>query len=440
MKNAVSQVALGKKAYTADQIKGLCSTNRASSIVTGLASLGRDKGLIDLEDDDSGRENFFFEQLKILEEKMAAGKVRIKECVLDVFGFSRGAAQARVFCCWIERLTIGGKLAGIPLTIRFLGIFDTVASAGVMHSLVNGIVNCTGGHVGWARSKFLKISPKIKTCVHLVAMHEIRKNFPLDEVSIDSIVPPNCREIAYPGAHSDIGGGYAPGALGLAVGSGMEDGDAFKLSQIPLRHMMECAIAAGVPISQRTAGRFAIAPDLEKAYKRFLDISGSAAKMPSEWMAPYLAWRWQVRKQYQELGHVRRATDDRHHLIDSNDKLLADVSYMGFRADEEVAKRFVMAARTNKKLDLQDPAYRQEEISALDPEAPHVFATARDAPPVTPELAEFFDNYVHDSLAGFRKHLVEPTGYWRYRRCFRGDDKPRLTEADGERPKSDSTA
>jgi len=438
--NSIGLRTLGRQIYSAEQIKSLCCADKSRQSAAALAQLGREGGLIELEEDDEARENFFFEQLKILEEKIAAAKVEIKECILDVFGFSRGAAQARVFCCWVERLTIGGKLAGIPLTIRFLGIFDTVASAGIMHSLGNGIVNSTGGHVGWAQSKFLRISPKIKTCVHLVAMHEIRKNFPLDEVSIDGVVPENCREFAYPGAHSDIGGGYAPGALGLAAGNGIEGGDALKLSQIPLRHMMECAIAAGVPISQRKDGRFAIAPALQSAYKRFLDISGSSAKMPSEWMAPYMAWRWQVRKQYQQLGHVRRATDDRHHLIDSNDKLLADVSYMGFRADEEVARRFVIAARTNKKLDLKDPAYRQEEISALDPEAPHVFATARDAPPVTPELAEFFDNYVHDSLAGFRKHLVEPTGYWRYRRCFRGDDKPRLTESDGERPKSDSTA
>ncbi|WUR12996.1 DUF2235 domain-containing protein [[Empedobacter] haloabium] len=426
--------------YSGNQVKGLCSNRREADLIAALHELGRDRGLLDFEEDATARENFFFEQLKAFEEKLVASKVKLKECILDVFGFSRGAAQARVFCSWIERLTIDGKLAGVPLTIRFLGIFDTVASAGVMGAVGNTIVNSTGGHSGWARARYLRISPKIKNCVHLVAMHEIRKNFPLDEVSVAGVVPPNCREFAYPGSHSDVGGGYAPGELGLACGTDPATADAHKLSQIPLRHMMECAIAAGVPLRPSTEGRFAIAPELEKAYQAFLTASGTFPRMLSEWMAPYMAWRWQMRAQYDQLGHVSRATGDRKFLIESNDQLVKDARRVGSRGDENLAGKFVHMARSTKRFDLQHPEYRQEELTSFDPEAPALVAAARAAAPVNPELAAFFDTYVHDSLAGFRKDYVESTGYWRHRRCFRGSENPELTQRADPSSKSATTA
>ncbi|WP_181259240.1 T6SS phospholipase effector Tle1-like catalytic domain-containing protein [Pseudoduganella armeniaca] len=430
--NALSIKGTGAVTYTAEQIQGLCSNKRSDKVQSALELLGRDRGLMDYEDDDTARENFFFEQVKILEEKLAASKVKLKECILDVFGFSRGAAQARVFCSWIERLTIDDKLAGVPLTIRFLGIFDTVASAGMMGSVGSTIVNSTRGHSGWARAKYLRISPKIKNCVHLVAMHEIRKNFPLDEVSVAGILPSNCREFAYPGSHSDVGGGYAPGELGLACGDDPATVDAQKLSQIPLRHMMQCAIAAGVPLRPSTEGRFAIAPELEKAFQTFLSISGGSPRMLSEWMAPYMAWRWQVRGRYDQLGHVSRAKADQKFLVESNQQLITDAGRMRFRGDEELARRFVHTARSTKRFDLMHPEYRQEELASFDPEAPGVLAAASAAAPVNPELAAFFDTYVHDSLAGFRKDYVENTGYWRHRRCFRGSENPELTQNDAE--------
>lgn len=438
--NHISMKAFNTRVFSGDQIAGLCSKDRSGAIPEALTNLGRSEGLMEFEDNEEDRNNFFFAQAKALEEKLQSSGVRISECILDVFGFSRGAAEARVFCTWLERLTINGKLAGVPLTFRFLGIFDTVASAGVMESVGKTIVNSTGGHVGWAKAEYLRIGHRIKTCVHMVAMHELRKNFPLDEVSTDGGIPSNCREIAYPGAHSDIGGGYAPGELGLACGEDAEAADARKLSQIPLRHMMECAIAAGVPFPVRIDGRYAISPELANAYKQFLDVSKPASRMLSEWMAPYLAWRWQVRNQYEQLGHVKRATEDRRHLIESNEQMMKDARKLGFKGDEELAKKFVGLARTVKTFDMKHPEYRQEDLATLDPEAPHVLASARAAAPVPPELAEFFDTYVHDSLAGFRKDLVERTGYWRYRRAFRGNDRPQLTKNDESHPKTESTA
>lgn len=43
------------------------------------------------------------------------------------------------------------------------------------------------------------------------------------------------------------------------------------------------------------------------------------------------------------------------------------------------------------------------------------------------EIENFFEFYVHDSVAGFRKDWVEYTGHWKYRRLFRGYDQPLLS-------------
>ena len=55
---------------------------------------------------------------------------------VNVFGFSRGAAQARAFCYWLNELV--GKdrqLADIPVQLGFVGLFDCVASVGLSHSV-----------------------------------------------------------------------------------------------------------------------------------------------------------------------------------------------------------------------------------------------------------------------------------------------------------------
>jgi Uncharacterized alpha/beta hydrolase domain (DUF2235) len=57
----------------------------------------------------------------------------------------------------------------------------------------------------WANG--LEIPPLIEQCVHMVAAHEIRNSFPLDSALQGLQYPFNVREMVYPGAHSDVGGG-----------------------------------------------------------------------------------------------------------------------------------------------------------------------------------------------------------------------------------------
>ncbi|NMM25758.1 MAG: hypothetical protein HHJ12_00405 [Glaciimonas sp.] len=69
-----------------------------------------------------------------IDKLKAALAIRPKPAVptltLSVFGFSRGAAEAVAFCQLFSDLLENGKLAGIPATINFLGVFDTVAMVG----------------------------------------------------------------------------------------------------------------------------------------------------------------------------------------------------------------------------------------------------------------------------------------------------------------------
>ncbi|AIP65264.1 T6SS phospholipase effector Tle1-like catalytic domain-containing protein [Burkholderia thailandensis] len=160
----------------------------------------------------------------------------MREITVAIFGFSRGATQARAFARrFVEQKCVkdGGKLywtapngMRVPLRINFMGLFDTVASVGG-----------PALHLDWASE--LAVPAEIERCVHYVAAHEVRQAFPLDSVRVDKTYPDNCEEVVYPGVHSDIGGGYGPD----------EQGRHQDLSLIPLRHMFAEALRAGVPLT-----------------------------------------------------------------------------------------------------------------------------------------------------------------------------------------------
>lgn len=128
------------------------------------------------------------------------------EIVLDVFGFSRGAAAARYFVnCFRQgyveywRNYVKLERAHLPegrnIRIRYVGIFDTVAAIGLGTNERNGPVNV---HLSAAQAERIN---------HLTALHEYRENFRLNHN-----LPGGGQSQALPGAHSDVGGGYgSPG-------------------------------------------------------------------------------------------------------------------------------------------------------------------------------------------------------------------------------------
>lgn len=375
------------------------------------------------------RREFLTQQASYLQAKLKDGKPRVVECFVDVFGFSRGAAQARVFCNWLDELLVQGRLAGVPVRFRFLGIIDTVASAGFFSGLAAAVSSSTGGHGAWASGEAMRIPASVPNCVHMVAMHELRRNFPLDEIGIDGKLPAGSVQFAYPGAHSDVGGGYMPGELGLAVRD-----DSRKLSQIPLNHMLECALAAGVPLNKApvVSGRydpFAIHPDVTKAYDEFLAQTTLAPRPIHEWLQMYLNWRWQVRDRFPTMTQVAHANPaDRAVLITWNNRLINDAAAMIRSGSMGVGKRTFAVVK-----DVFFSGARQDLLttSTLDPEARDVLALAQRAGPTPPAYAALFDGYVHDSLAGFNLPKSELPGYWRYRRVFLGNDEHVLASNQG---------
>ncbi|MEW7855799.1 DUF2235 domain-containing protein [Pseudomonas chlororaphis] len=212
---------------------------------------------------------------KVLKQRQdSEEKPHILAMRLYVYGFSRGAAQARTFANWLQALTRsqGGngkveyRFAGLPISIEFLGICDTVAAVGLADS-----APFAAGHMDWADGTMRLPDEAVeqcmdtslpedchflKRCVHLASAHEQRASFPLDSIrrrpknasgQRDTSKPSSYRsgtvEYLYPGVHSDVGGGYPPGDQGKAMA-----GTDHLLSQIPLQHLYAEAFMAGAPL------------------------------------------------------------------------------------------------------------------------------------------------------------------------------------------------
>ena len=255
--NAIHRSAFDNQAFLSDaQATALCCNNSVpwsedNPDSVALGKLGLFNGLrLPTITGDGMRVKILKKLAEGLQVALVKGRPIIKESFIDVVGFSRGAAQARVFCSWLDEILTDGKLAGVMVHFRFLGLMDTVASAGVVSSVGAGLTGGDGGHSGWAEARYLHIPASVRNCVHMVAVHELRKNFPLDTLTVDGKLPAHCQEFMYPGAHSDVGGGYAPGDLGIAFGADPREADAHKVAQIPLNHMFECATAAGAPLNK----------------------------------------------------------------------------------------------------------------------------------------------------------------------------------------------
>jgi hypothetical protein len=148
--------------------------------------------------------------LAAIKIELSTYDVVIKKLQFDIFGFSRGAAATRHFANRIQSedaaiinavregmtgTTFEGSPAG---KTRFIGIFDTVAAIGTP---TNGL-NPHNANTGDVK---ITLRPGVAEKVfHITAAHECRFNFALNSVK------PAWPELALPGVHSDIGGGYLP--------------------------------------------------------------------------------------------------------------------------------------------------------------------------------------------------------------------------------------
>ena len=150
----------------------------------------------------AGGEDRIIEMLENISLHFNRPEVRdLSPKVIDICGFSRGSAQARHFVNIIKHEGIIDEQTDEPfadIQIRFLGLFDTVASFGIPG---NDLDPGFDFHVD---------ADYVAYTLHLVAEHESRSTFDLMSIkaAADTPLPANMKEETYPGAHSDLGGGY----------------------------------------------------------------------------------------------------------------------------------------------------------------------------------------------------------------------------------------
>lgn len=332
----------------------------------------------------------------------------IDEIVFDVFGFSRGATAARSFIHQLKRHFCGvaGFYCGVPMRIRFVGIFDTVASVGLADSVP---LYGAEGHQDWGDQSLLPVPDDVEHCVHIVAAHETRASFPVDSVRRSrGGYPSSCVEIVYPGMHSDVGGGYGLRTQGkgtLLADRTVRQKGADKLSQIALSDMYHRAREAKVPlrfkerfVGSREANDFEVSSEVLRSYRAYQSALGlpGGATLQQHLLAHrrlYLGWRKRVlaKSVFDNLEFVRKSSpQERIDLIAANDELRKHVA----RFDEYERQLAVFTQR------LRAPSTREP----MPPQPPLGWEFAEDwrkAPSVSDEVARFFEQYVHDSRAHF---------------------------------------
>jgi hypothetical protein len=463
---------------------------------------------------------------------------KIESVNLAVFGFSRGATLARAFarrvndrCKW-EAGQGQAMLSSIhrPCEIYFLGLFDTVASVGLPASTSLGSLATAkkwmaldtamaqrrtwlntlafgdepgadptpgvfDGHGSWASN--LRIPALVTRTLHLMAMNEFRNSFPLDTVWDGAKLPDGAQEIVYPGAHSNVGGGYRPGEAGKS-----ETRDLL-LSKIPLRKMYDEAVANGVPLKPLTDASikddFITSPTVAKLFNAVTSATGfKAGRLGDALLAnSELYYRWRFRKIHlrlrdQEYAEIKKQNEtfrkegegdpasgqqglnarvgalerdparlraERDMKNKHSEWLSACQNAPDFAHEQE--QQAYLAAKAHfdhvndpylreraKKRALPD--YSDELIGNLDiydknllkdieyikahqaggnrplrPHYQHMLKAYEDefthGKGLTDQLViEFFDNFVHDSLAGFAKDETLPSDP---RCCYIGGDK-----------------
>ena len=361
-------------------------------------------------------------------------KPRVEQINLSVFGFSRGAAQARTFVNWLYEVCKqeggGWTFAGIPIRTQFLGIFDTVASVGLANLLDDGVL---AGHQSWADNT-QEIHSAVEQCAHFVAGHEVRACFPLDSVRVKSTYPPNAIEVMYPGSHSDVGGGYAPGDLGVSLTP-----DA-SMSVIPGIDMHHEARKAGVPLrpfdklEQRFQEAFTPSESTIRdfnAYLRDADVKpGPVEEMHRQHMTYYFSCRFKHRAAFERMAPYANASavkegDDEHSarqaLRMTQNALLRRLSLEVVHpsaTDWEPLQVAELHQKMNKAAGLQT-SYREKCVYEI--------ARRISLCRLTPAIETFCSRYVHDSMAGFinfgmDEYSKNGLGLAKYRTVFKGND------------------
>ena len=394
--------------------------------------------------------------LELLDEEIAKipGDMKLRLINITVFGFSRGAAQARAFvrdlAAKCEAADEGYQYKGKPLRVAFAGLFDTVCSA--YSNLAAAAVTSHGGHNGWAVD--MKLPIMVEQTVHMNAAHELRRRFPLDSTRINAGYPANTTEIWYPGVHSDVGGGYAP----------QYQGRENTISRFSLSHMFDLAFQAGVLFEKIAAlpGRVQDEfnkddPALRESFNAYVDAvtlkEGPMENVQAAHMLLLHRWLKKRVTDKTKLPSHKRLTDALDKVnADSrqlNERRLAILRETGTtssydpefpeakRAEyDHILKRMLQDGADSSEiedaisdLDKEDRKYVMDVASImqkaqfgakLNLRERTIKAAWDDNAELSPAVDEFFDRFTHDSVAHFDYDTSRLTDW---RTIFFGDTK-----------------
>ena len=162
---------------------------------------------------------------------------RAGDTAIDIVGYSRGAALAVHFANKLRKDGIPDQ-AGTP-TIRFLGLFDLVASFGLSF---NNVLDFQEMNIAWDVEE---VPDNVVVCRHAMARDERREAFNVTRLTTAS-PGTDLQEVWFRGVHGDVGGG---------------NGNTHR-SNIALQWMFAEASGCGVPLNHQRASeaRYALSP------------------------------------------------------------------------------------------------------------------------------------------------------------------------------------
>lgn len=125
-------------------------------------------------------------------------------------GIDEGAEDLKTY---LVKLT--GRSANLDdrndLPVHFLGVWDTVGALGLPWHVSEKIAKRTNYHD-------VKVPPNVFHARHAMALHELRKHFPV-LLWENKENHQNLKQVWFPGAHGDVGGGYPDDESGLSTGA-----------------------------------------------------------------------------------------------------------------------------------------------------------------------------------------------------------------------------
>lgn len=336
----------------------------------------------------------------------------IKKINVSIFGFSRGAALARAFCNqWIWDCTPdcdGLKYNSVPIHFSFLGLFDTVASFGLPATNLNNKLPFM--------QRDLVVDERVEQCVHYVASNELRFAFPVDLIHINGKLARNqWKEVAYPGMHSDVGGGYEPGS---------QDVDD-NYARIPLRDMLAEAIQAGVRMygyeelrekHVKLFQQFEVKPQTQQLYNAVHSMlpqnTSIQEQIQTSMKMYYSAYGTMHRTGVQSVSQQVRESSTIRKLIPIGPSDMATEMERLEAATQrsQVVSKTVGNHALFKLLTPVSAAYE-----AYMSVAPWQFDSWRTQ--ANDDVVKFYKNYVHDSKYGFLSN-AEPFSYFRQRGIY----------------------